>query len=405
MKKISILSLCLLAATAMSAQQSVVKEAERAMKNGSDVAEVVKIITPALTDPETANQATTWYIPGKTAFKQYDELLGLKAFNKLPENGAVQMANSLLQGYEYYSKALPLDSVADEKGKIKTKYSKEIRSTLAGHFNDYNFAAVDLWGAKDFKGAYKAWDIYLGLAEDPSYAKAINVPADTVVAEIIYNQALAAWQSDDLDLALKAFLRSKAKGYTKKNLYDYAIAVAATSKKDDVVFDLAKEAQQLYGNEDSNYIGYMINNYVNNKDYDKAFETINEAIASNPNNPQYYVVQGILFDQKDQHAEAKAAYKKALDLDGNNSAALFNYGKALCEDAYALSDKAPVTPNEAEAYFNKEIKPVFLEAAYYLENAYNIDNDNTDALRYLENVYYNLHDESKLEDVQNRLGK
>jgi hypothetical protein len=40
-----------------------------------------------------------------------------------------------------------------------------------------------------------------------------------------------------------------------------------------------------------------------------------------------------------------------------------------------------------------------------LENAYNVNEDNTDALRYLENVYYNLKDEKKLEDVQKRLGK
>jgi tetratricopeptide (TPR) repeat protein len=405
MKKISILSACLLAATTMSAQQAVVKDAERAMKSGADVSEVVKIITPAFTDPETANQANTWYIPGKTAFKQYDDLLAKKAFNQLPENGTVTMAHDLLDGYEYFTKALPLDSLPDEKGKIKPKYSKEIRNTLAGHFQDYNNAAVDLWGVKEFDNAYKSWEIYLSLAEDPSYAKTINVPADTMLAEIMYNQALAAWQTDKFDLALQAFIKAKDKGYTKKNLYDYAIAVAVAAKNDDAVFQIAKEAQPLYGNEDPNYIGYMINTYVNNKDYDKAFATIEEAIAANPNNAQYYVMQGILNEQKENREQAKASYKKALDIDSYNASALFYYGKALCEDAYALSDQAPVTPKEAEAYFNSKIRPVFQEAAEYLENAYNVNEENTDALRYLENVYYNLHDEKKLEDVQKRLGK
>jgi tetratricopeptide (TPR) repeat protein len=405
MKKISILSACLLAATTMSAQQAVVKDAERAMKSGADVSEVVKIITPAFTDPETANQATTWYIPGKTAFKNYDDLLAKKAFNQLPENGAATMAHDLLDGYEYFTKALPLDSLPDEKGKIKPKYSKDIRNTLAGHFQDYNNAAVDLWGVKEFDNAYKAWDIYLSLAEDPTYAKAINVPADTLLGEIIYNQALAAWQSDKFDLALQAFLKAKDKGYNKKQLYDYAIAVGVAAKNDDAVFELAKEAQPLYGSEDPNYIGYMINNYVNNKDYDKAFSTIDEAIAANPTNAQYYVIKGILFEQKENREEAKAAYKKALEIDQYNSSALYSYGKALCEDAYALSDQAPVNPKEAENYFNTKIRPVFVEAADYLENAYNVNEDNTDALRYLENVYYNLKDEKKLEDVQKRLGK
>ena len=64
---------------------------------------------------------------------------------------------------------------------------------------------------------------------------------------------------------------------------------------------------------------------------------------------------------------------------------------------------APTSPKESEVFFNEKIKPLFLEAADYLERAYNVDNNNTDALRYLENVYYNLRDEKNLEDVQNRL--
>lgn len=38
-----------------------------------------------------------------------------------------------------------------------------------------------------------------------------------------------------------------------------------------------------------------------------------------------------------------------------------------------------------------------------LENAYTADPDNTDVLKYLENVYYNLGDEAKLNDVRKRM--
>ncbi|MDE6161363.1 MAG: hypothetical protein K2F77_06870, partial [Muribaculaceae bacterium] len=96
-------------------------------------------------------------------------------------------------------------------------------------------------------------------------------------------------------------------------------------------------------------------------------------------------------------------FKKALEIDSYNSMALYQYGRALCEEAYALGEIAPTSPAESQKFFDEKIKPLFLEAADYLENAYNVDNNNTDALRYLENVYYNLQDEAKLQDVQNRL--
>ena len=74
------------------------------------------------------------------------------------------------------------------------------------------------------------------------------------------------------------------------------------------------------------------------------------------------------------------------------------------EDAYALNDKAPAG-NEYEQYYNEKIRPLFLEAAGYLEDAYAADPNNRDALKYLENVYYNLHDEKKLEYTTQRLNQ
>ncbi len=64
MKKISFLALSLAVAASASAQVSVVKEAERAMKGGEEAAKVVTIITPAFSDPATAQMAQTYFIPG-----------------------------------------------------------------------------------------------------------------------------------------------------------------------------------------------------------------------------------------------------------------------------------------------------------------------------------------------------
>jgi hypothetical protein len=84
MKKISILSLCLVSGLAVSAQKAVVKEATSAMKSGKDFTEVVKIMTPAFQNAETAKLVDTYYVPGKAGFKQYDDLLGKKQFGMLP---------------------------------------------------------------------------------------------------------------------------------------------------------------------------------------------------------------------------------------------------------------------------------------------------------------------------------
>ncbi len=404
MKKITILALGLAVCASAGAQTSVLKEAEQAMKGGKDAAAVMTIITPAFTNPETAQLAQTYYIPGKASFKDYDNLLGLKQFGKTKDGDDVKMGKLLIQGYDMYVKALPLDSVPNEKGKVKPKYSKDIVSTIAGHFTDFTNAGADLYNAKDYDGAYRAWGIFNEIPQNPSFReKLTSVPADTILGEIAFNQALAAWQGNHLEDALKAFLFAKSKGYSKKQLYDYAIAVADGAKNSEALLALSEEAFGLYGDQDPMYLGQMVNYYLQNKNFDKAFEIINGAIAKDPNNAQYYNIQGVLYENVDKRPEAIAAYKKATELDPENANALYNYGRQLCESAYALNDAAPTSQREYEAYKAEKIVPLFQQAVDILEKAYTVNPDNTDVLKYLENVYYNLGDEAKHNDVRKRM--
>lgn len=406
MKKFSFLCLAIAATLTASAQISVLKEAKKAAgAEKPELATVVKIITPAFEDPETATMAETWYVPGKVAFKEYDNLLGLSQFGKLGEDGPIKMANLLLQGYDYFSKALPLDTIVDPKGKIKTKFSKEICNTFAGHFGDYSTGGVNLYNAKDYDGAYKAWGIFCELPQNPGIRKAIGeaMPADSVFGELAFNQALAAWQGEKLPEALAAFKKAKNFGYKKKQLYDYAIAVAQGMDNKEELLAFSEEALPLYGTEDPMYMGQIVNYYLQSKQLDKAFDVINQAIAMEPNNAQYYVIQGVLYENAENKPAAKEAYAKALQLNPENDQAVYNYGRQLCEEAFALADQAPTRQDEYNVYFADKIKPLFEEAATVLEKAYTLNPDNTDVLKYLENVYYNLSDEKMLNDVKKRM--
>ena len=216
-------------------------------------------------------------------------------------------------------------------------------------------AGADLYNSKDYDGAYRAWAIFNEIPQNPTLReKLTNVPADTILGEIAFNQALAAWQGNHFEDALNAFLFAKSKGYSKKQLYDYAIAVADGAKNREAVLALSEEALGLYGDQDPMYLGQVVNYYLQSKDFDKAFEIINQAIAKNPDNSQYYNIQGVLYENVEKRPEAIAAYKKATELDPKNAQALYNYGRQLCEEAFALGDTAPTKQDEYTAYFNEK---------------------------------------------------
>lgn len=404
MKKLSLLSACLLAGLTVSAQQAVVKDAEKAMKDGKSFEEVAQIMAPATQNPETKDQAITYYIPGKTAFKIYDDMLGKKQFGLLKEGDELVMAKDLLGGYEYFLKAAARDTVINEKGKVKTKYSKEIYNTIAGHYNDYNFVALDFWNAKDFKNAYNAWEIFLTMPENPNLAKEIKVYPDSTLSQVYYNQALAAWQSDDFAAAVKSFRGSIAKGNTKKDVFEYAVAVANNAKDEEAMLEFATKGNELYGKEDLSFINNIINIYLMKEDYDTALRILDAAAATDPSNAQYIALKGLIYTKKRENNTAEDLYRKALAIDGDNSLANLYLGATVLEKAGQIQDNFnDRSGGNFAKYKSEKVDPLLRESVDYLEKAYKLDQNNRSVcLTFLEQVYYMLGDQAGMDSVKER---
>ena len=402
MKKFSILGLCLAAGLTMSAQADLVKEVERTVKSGNfDYTELKAKIDEMTQNEETKGNAKTWMVAGNAAFANYDALFLKVQMGQEVDKKAI--GNSIIDGYNYMMVALPLDTVVDNKGKVKAKESKKILKTIAENYSHFNNAGIFLWEAQDYAGAYKAWDIYTTLPEDPRMAQVgLKADADTVVAQIIFNKALAAWQVDQLDNALVAFEQAKAKGYTKKNLYDYAISVASQANKLNVAAQYAKEAYPIYGSEDPIYLQVIVNDFLEKKEYANAIEYINGLLENDPQNATLVDLQGVCLENNGKQDEAIETYKKAIELNPSSVLARFHLGNILYNKAYAIDNNASALP---QAQYDKiraeQTEPLLREAAAQLEEAYKLDELNMgEAVKLLKNIYYILGDEENLKRAE-----
>lgn len=401
MKKVSILGLCLLAIGSASAQKSLVKEVERNLKsNPASYPEQMNRLAPAFTNAETASDPQTWVIAGKAAYAFYDQQSVFAQMGK--DVNKKNLGLSVLQGYDYFCKALPLDSVPDNKGKVKPKYSKEIVKQVANHYSDFNNAALFLWEVEDYANAVKVWEAYVSIPEVPAFKDAIKAQPDTIIAETLYNMGIGNSLTQNNEAALDCFKRSIAKGYTKKNTFDYAISAASQLNNLQEMADLAEQAYALYGKEDSRYIGYMINNLIDKKDFAKADALLDEYIANDPNNAQLYFVKGVLCDSEGKEDEAIANLKKSIEIDGNNTSALFNYGYKIYQKACNIDQNESANMSNAE--YNKfraeKVDPMLKESATYLEKVLTLDETMSDARQVLRSIYYNLNDEENLKRIE-----
>lgn len=406
MKRITLMALALGIAACATAQQNVVKDAQRAVKEGKNLNEVINILTPALSNPETAGSSDTWMIPGKAAYDRFDKLIANKQLHMFKNaQDTIDQNMLLVPAYEYYMKALAVDTVIDKKGKPKAKNSKKILDTFAGHFNDYYTAGAELYNYQKYDDAYKAFDIMIKMAQMPQLKKDLAknpMAQDSILCGVAFNQGLAAWQVERLDDAISSFLKAIELGYDKKSVFDYGMSVAQAAGKNDTLFMFAQKALPIYGKEDSQYIRQIINHYITAKEFDKAFQAINTAIEQDPTNSQFYVVKGIISEYSGDFDAATESYKKAFAINQEDGDAAYNYGRSLYEKASRLSDAAPTTQAEYAVYLNEKIKPLINEAIPLLETAYQLNPDNKDILSYLEQAYYVLGDNKMYEDVQKR---
>ncbi len=387
MKKITILGLCLAVGIGASAQMKLAKEVERNTKNNFN--EAVKQMTPIFSNPETEKEAFPRYVVGKAGFGEYDDMFAKKQLNMPTDDKA--MGKALLGGYDYMMQAIALDTVVDAKGKVKTKHSKDIINTVGGHFNDFTNMAVYLWNVEDYKGAYDSWQVYVDLTKDPRFAKTLDkmMPADTMIQNIIFNQALAAFNMKDHSAALDKFMEVMDYGPAKKHVYDYALSVAQELDKNDTILAICEKAIPLYGNEDSLYLINVINVYNRKGDAENAFKKIEEAIQQQPDNAQLWRVKGYLYEYKEDYDNALSAYEKAIQVDPKFVMGIYDYARSLynkgmrTEDATSQADYAKVQ--------KETIMPLYRQAKDLLVKATELAGDDQNVLSQIEKLMDNLN--------------
>ena len=403
MKVLIILLIAVVDVVAVSAQKRRVEEVKQDMNSLSlsidNYTNALNKIKPALADAESKDEAETWFVAGKIAYGKYDKYRVLKSIGKGVDEKA--MGDALLLGYEYMQTALRLDSVPerDKKGevkinkstglpKIKTKYSKDIHKIILSHYNDYKLVGRIFYvSSQDFHKAFKAWDVYTSMPDNENYSSLRAMVTDSVIGEYRFYQGIVAKMDEKYNDALNSFFKALDKGYTKKDVFDYAISCAEHEKNDSVLVKVVKEAYMRYGKDDSRYIGILINYAINNKKYDIATVIIDKAIADNPNNAQYYDLNGVLLENQNGRIDESYQYfKRAVELDESFIKANFDMGRYYYNMALKETDAA-------------KAKDLLAKAMPFMEKVLAAEPQNRAAKDALKAIYYNLNNSEKLQSL------
>lgn len=413
-------SLLLLSATLSFGQKALVDQAWTLAKRTEkpDFKQARTSIQEALAG-ESAEDVKAWYVAGNIEQRYFEKENGQAQYG-LKANEA-EMYQALSNGYKYYRQAVALDTLPNEKGKVKPKYVKNIAKDLLANSDGYINGGVYYFNNQDYKKAYDLWNTFIEIRDLP-FVDAKNLPADSIYAMLEYNAALAALNSGDRELTLQALLRAKGNGYEQNNVYKFLVGQYEIACDTTNLVALLNEGNTLFGTMDvtgtnpdgttftqkENYYSLrLINLYIAANEYDRAITTLNEVIGNDPENPELWNVKGQLLEAQNDIKGAIDCFNKALELNPKFALALGNMGRMYFNQAVEknneLSEKITNTA-DFNAAKEAEVLPLYRQALPFYEKAHELDANEREYMVALRSIYYNLNDATNLKLIEMEMG-
>ena len=145
-------------------------------------------------------------------------------------------------------------------------------------------------------------------------------------------------------------------------------------------------------------------NYIASENYLAADEKLQRALKQNPKYSKAYWVSAILQEKLEQIDIAEQYYRKAIQIDAKDSAAMYNYATFLCRHKryqesvkyYRQTLADPLYPSRAAAFLRAGLCameiPDYEAAEYFLSKTVSLQNDQRVALYQLAKLSFNTND-------------
>ena len=408
MKRVLLTVALCVAASASFAQKKVVNEAQSIAKgSNADFGEARTLIKGALENPETKDDAKTWYVAGFIEDQQFNAERAKQILGQQPNEPV--MYEALYGILPYFQKAYELDQLPNEKGKVKPKYTKDIKSILsANHVYLFNGGAY-YFDKQEYKKAYDFFNQYVEISELPMFAGTQTAEKDSTFMTVQFYAAAAASLAKDSRLAIAALERAKNTPYRQYDVYQYLCYEygEARTAQDSVMLEKTFEEGMQVFPDSAFFLNNLINTYIYSNRNEKALEMLNVAIQKNPNDANLYNVMGRVYETglKD-YANAEKNFQIALEKNPNLTDALSNIGRIYYNQGVNKLSEANMI-NDSKKY-QEELsmaKDLFKKALPYYKRAHEAEPEKMDNMIALRGIYYNLNMGPELEAIEAEMNK
>lgn len=345
-------------------------------------AEAKELVEEMTVDEQFTEWPRTWYARGllaQTAYRDGRKNNDRKKFELYPDQ--------LFVAYESFEKAISLDSRGGFDKQLAPKYV-----LLANDLQDLGRRS---YTSGNYKEALRAFEHALNVTQSPI----LTVQPDT---NLIYNAALAAYESQTFDRAVKHL--DRLHGYSYSINVTHLLSNALLQLGDTLAASkVLRQGVERFENNDG-LIMLLSDLLFHSGNTREALRLLEKGAEQHPDKHIFNYTRGLVYQKTEQYNDAILAYMEAvaqapdeLIIYANIATCYYNIGVEIDEDSRHINSNREVQIERARA------AAAFESAVLWLDKTYEKETDNREVVTRLSELYRLLNVQEKARDIEERI--
>ncbi len=365
---------------------------------GDEDYRAAKLIIDSLIQTPPHDQAPeVWYYRGEIYNELANDLRGI--YNNPYDTAAIYKA------YDSYLKVRQLDiyhPLADSSMKeLDTLFNASINT--AGNF--FQTALEEESKTYNQRPPSFITDLYRKALSAAQLSQKLN-PDDTLGYSIAAYSALALGSYGEYIKNTESLLQVLPRSQSRRQHYKSLIAITEKRDLTQTLRILDRALEDFPNDAEFQKKRIIILEEIGSNEMQQLEDALAQAEAE-PYNPINYYNLGIIYQRMKSPKEAKANYKKCIQLDPSNFDATYNLAGIIYNQAVSILKeigKLNFTDYQRKGPpMEEEANKIFKKALPYFEKLYGLDPTNQRVLIPLYHIYKRLDDESRAEAIKSEL--
>ncbi|MFP4555637.1 MAG: tetratricopeptide repeat protein [Bacteroidales bacterium] len=344
--------------------------------------EAKEVIEEMITEPESSQWARTWFLRGHLCQEAYK-----KGISENDKSLTKLYKNQLYVAYNSFEKARSIDRGGKLERQLAPKYvvlANSFKDMGEKHFNN-----------KRYNDALRAFEYALKVSQ----SSMLEIELDK---NLVYNAALAAYEDEDWDAAIKHLKKLHEESYSTNATH---LLFNANLENEDTLAarNVMLEGIEMYDDNDEMVLLLTDLLFITGET-DSAIEILNQEINKNPSNYRFYYTKGLVYQKLFEYDKAIESYTAAIEHAPEEPMIYFNLATCYYNIGVDIEEKTrTLTNNRQVLELRAESAEAFDTAISWLDKASEKAAGNKDVLTKVYDLYRALRVTEKAEKIEEQM--